>query len=122
ADGSWQITIRDATNGGLFQKSLTYQSSLSSAEWVEEAPTVGRHTLVPLDNFGTVTSTNSTTTENGQARTIAQANGQPISMYSSSFLSQLTHLPDLGAKVIAQPSAIGSDGSSFSVARANAAR
>src|SRR5206468_4717057 len=41
-DGAWQILIRDSTSGQSFQKKLTYDSSLSSAEWIEESPTVGR--------------------------------------------------------------------------------
>jgi len=122
AGGTWQITIRNATSGQSFQKNLAYQSSLSSAEWVEETPTVGRRTLLPLDDFGTITFTNATTTENGQQHTIAQAGGQPITMYNSSILSRLGRLTGLGSQadqVIAQPSALGTDGSSFSVTRTN---
>ncbi len=105
--GTWQILIRDATNNQSWQKSVTYQSSLSSAEWIEEAPSAGRRTILPLDTFGSVTFTAGSTVENGQTRTIAQAGGQPIMM-------------DAGAgQALAQTSALAANGSSFTVTRTN---
>jgi len=106
-DGTWQILIRDATTGDSYQKSVSYSSSRSSAEWVEEAPAAGRRVLLPLDNFGTVTFSGATTVEDGQQRTIEQAGGQAITM------SNATGQP------LAQPSVLGTDGSSFSVTRTN---
>lgn len=125
-DGTWQIVIRDDTSGQQFQKSLTYRSSLSSAEWIEEAPTVGRGALVPLDDFGAVTFTAATTLENGQEHTIGQASGQPVAMYSSTSPSQgrfrargRTAQTTQAGQLLAQPSALGVDGASFSVTRTN---
>jgi hypothetical protein len=120
AGGTWQIVIRDTTSGQSFQKSLTYQSSLSSAEWIEESPTAGRRTLVPLDDFGTVTFTNATTVENGEKRSITQAGGQPVSMYSSPAQGRRGRggrPSGQAGQPLAQPSALGADGSSFSVTR-----
>ena len=104
-DKTWQIRIHNATSGQSYQKSVTYTSSLSSAEWVEESPAVGRRTLLPLDNFGTIKFTNATAVEDGQQRTIAQAGGKPITM------------SDRTGQPVAQPSVLGADGSSFSVTR-----
>ena len=108
-DGTWQIGIRDTTTGQSYQKSVTYASSRSSAEWVEESPVAGRRLLLPLDNFGTVTFTGASTVEDGQQRSIAQAGGQSITMLNTT------------GQPLAQPSALGADGISFSVTRTNAA-
>jgi hypothetical protein len=106
---TWRISIRNTTTGRSYQKSVTYASSRSSAEWVEEAPALGQRTLIPLDNFGTVTFTNATAVEDGQQHSIAQADGQAITMSSRT------------GQPAAQPSALGDDGASFSVTRTNAA-
>ena len=125
SDGTWQIVIRDSTSGQSFQKQLTYNSSLSSAEWIEESPTVGRRTLLPLDDFGTVSFTNATTVENGKQRTIAQVSGQPVSMSGSTAQGRRGRFGQPGTQSgqagqpLAQPSSIGADGSSFSVTRTN---
>ena len=107
-DGRWQILIRDATTGQSYQNNVAYASSRSSAEWVEESPSAGRRVLLPLDNFGTVTFTGATTVENGRQRSIKQAKGQAITMLNTS------------AQALARPSALGTDGASFSVTRTNA--
>ncbi len=106
-DATWQIVIRNGTTGQSYQKSVTYASSRSSAEWVEESPAAGRRMLLPLDNFGTVTFTGASTVEGGQQRTIAQAGGQSITMLNTA------------GQPLAQPSALGTDGISFSVTRTN---
>jgi Peptidase A4 family len=106
---SWQIRIRNTTTGQSYQKTVTYQSSHSSAEWIEESPPVGRRTLLPLDNFGTVRFTDATTVEDGQLRTIAQADGQPITVTNQT------------GQPLAQPSMLSSDGASFSVKRSEVA-
>ncbi len=108
SDGTWQIIIRDATNNQSWENSVTYQSSLSSAEWIEEAPGAGRRTLLPLDAFGSVTFTGARTVENGQTRTVAQAGGQPITMGSGA------------GQALALTSALAANGDSFSVTRTDA--
>lgn len=40
---SWTITIRDTTNGGSFTTAKTYTGAGTSAEWIEEAPSIGGH-------------------------------------------------------------------------------
>jgi hypothetical protein len=106
-DGTWQITMRNLTTNGSYQTSVTYNSSLSSAEWIEEAPAVGRRTIMPLDSFDTVNISGATTTVNGKQQTPAQAGAKPVAMHGSGGRSQ----------VLAQPSALGADGASFSVTR-----
>ena len=108
SSGLWQVVIRDVTTGQSYQKSVSYASSNSSAEWVEEAPAVGPRAILPLDSFGTVTISGASTVENGKTQTIAQAGGQAITMYSTA------------GQVLAQPSGISSNGSSFTVTRTGA--
>jgi len=44
AGSSWTISITDATTGGTFSTTQTYSGPQTSAEWIQEAPTVGGHT------------------------------------------------------------------------------
>jgi len=106
SNSTWQIVIHDTTSDQLFQKNVTYRSSLSSAEWIEEAP-AGRHRVLPLDNFGSVTFTKGSTVRNGQKRNIEQAGAQPIILYGAT----------RQALDLAVPSTLGSDGASFTVTR-----
>ncbi len=105
ADGSWQIQIKDLTSNQSYKTTVHYQSSRSSAEWIQESPASGRSVLLPLDNFGSVSFSNASATENGQQRTIAQADGKPITMEVRA------------GQALAVPSSLGSDGASFTVAR-----
>jgi hypothetical protein len=105
ADGTWLITFKDATTGQTYHTSGSYSSSRSSAEWVEEEPS-GARTQIPLDQFGSVQFTSASTDKNGTLDTIAQAGGKPITMIS-----------DRG-QTLATPTALASDGSSFSVTEA----
>ena len=102
---TWQISIQDATNGQSWTKSLTYRSSLSSAEWIEEAPATGRLTILPLDSFGSVTFTSATTVENGQTRSIAQTGAKPIAMNNGA------------GQILAQASNLDANGTGFTVTR-----
>ena len=40
-DGTWTLSISDVTTGGSFSTVQSYSGPLTSAEWIEEAPTVG---------------------------------------------------------------------------------
>jgi hypothetical protein len=105
SDGTWQIVIKNVTSGQTYQTSVTYTSCRCSAEWIEEAPAVGRRSLLPLDDFGSVQFTAATTVKDGQQISIAQANGRPITMTNTA------------GQALAQPSSLGSDGASFTVTR-----
>ncbi len=103
--GNFKIIITDTTTGTTFtttQKSNSAQRS--SAEWVAEAPSSSGGVL-PLANFGTVTFTNAQATINGITGTISNGAWQndAITMTTQS------------GTVKAQPSALSTDGSIFSV-------
>jgi hypothetical protein len=105
--GNWQISITNNTSGQKYQTSVQYTSSESSVEWVMEAPS-GANGILPLDNFSSVSFTAASTMQNGQTEDISQTGAQPITMLNAN------------NQALAVPSAIGSDGSSFSVARTTA--
>jgi hypothetical protein len=100
----WSVSIRDNTTGQSYQTSLSYNSSLSSAEWIEEMPSDGSR-FVPLDNFGSVSFSNGVATENGSSVTISSANAQMITMVNRA------------GQTLASSSSLGSDGESFTVTR-----
>jgi hypothetical protein len=52
--GTWLIQINDVTRGGHFEKTVNYDSSRLSAEWIVERPNVDNVTST-LANFGNVT-------------------------------------------------------------------
>jgi len=103
--GVWNITIQDGTSGGSYAGAINYTSSLSSAEWIEEAPTLGNR-VVLLDHFGTVQFTNLSTVENQKAIPPAAAGASSVTMINSKGVT------------LAVPSALGAGGASFSVTRA----
>ncbi len=105
--GVWNISFNDNTTGQNYQTSVNYNSSLSSAEWIEEMP-ASNFGFIPLDNFGTVQFTNSSTIQNGQPTTITGANAQMMTMVNA------------GRENLASPSALGADGGSFTVTRSGA--
>jgi hypothetical protein len=104
ATGEWSISIEDITNGESYTNTVAYSSSESSAEWIEEAPSDG-NTIVPLDQFGSVTFTGGSTTENGDTVSIAGSNAQSLTM------------DDEEGQALATTSALSSSGDSFIVTR-----
>jgi hypothetical protein len=102
--GNWQISITNNTSGQTYQTNVQYASSESSAEWVMEAPS-GSKGVLPLDNFTSVSFTTASAIRNGQTVDLLQTGAQPITMLNAN------------NQPLAVPSPIGSDGSSFSVAR-----
>lgn len=103
----WTISITDVTDGQSYTATVAYTSSHSSAEWIEEDPSYASGGQVPFDNFGTVALTSGSTTVDGNDATITEAQSASVTMVNSA------------GKVIALPSAVGSDGASFSVTRKN---
>jgi hypothetical protein len=104
ANGTWLVAFQNGTTGQQYQVTETYTSSLSSAEWVEEAPSSGRG-IVALDNFGAVQFTAGSAVEDGQQVSIAEANGIAITMINRT------------GQALATPSALTDDGAGFSVQR-----
>jgi hypothetical protein len=106
---NWQIDFKNNSTGQTYQRSVRYQSSHSSAEWVVEAPSEGYSGgILPLDNFGTIPFSAASATENGQTVDLNQSHAQPISMLGGT------------GQTLAVPSSISSDGSGFSVSRTTA--
>jgi hypothetical protein len=105
----WLIHFNNNTTGQTWDTTQQYQSTHSSAEWVEEAPSGGRGGgVLPLDNFGTIQFSSGTTTKNGQSTSISGAGAKAITMIGS------------GNQALAVPSDLGSDGASFTVSRTDA--
>lgn len=103
----WQIFFSDTTTGQQYQTLVSYASSLSSAEWIEEMPSDQRG-LVSLDNFGTVSFSNGFVVQNGSQTSISGSGAQPMTMITSA------------DQALATPSALGADGASFTVTRSRA--
>ena len=50
-NGSWTISITDTTTGRSFTTTQSYSGPRTSAEWIQEAPTVGGR-IAPLAHYG----------------------------------------------------------------------
>lgn len=98
--GSFTLTIRDGTHWTFTTNQTSKKARLGSAEWIAEAPS-GSGGVLPLADFGTVSF--SSCTANG-ASISSNPNPDEIVMVTSS------------GTVKAQPSGLGSGGTSFSVA------
>ena len=107
AQDQWQVAFTNNTSGKTYQVTEHYTSSMSSAEWIEEAPSAARGRQLPLDNFGTVSFSQGSTVKNGQSMSIADAGAQPITMVARGGGS--------GTRQVARPSSLGADGASFTV-------
>jgi hypothetical protein len=67
--GKWEIKISDTTQNNTFDETVSYSGPGTSAEWIEEAPTVGNG-IATLSNFGTAHFSNiAETTMNSSAVT-----------------------------------------------------
>lgn len=97
--GHFTLTITNTTRGWTFTTNQTSRKDkLGSAEWIAEAPS-GSGGVLPLANFGKVNFTNCTA--NGLS---ISSNPNPDEIIMSS-----------SGTVKAQPSSLGSSGTSFSV-------
>src|SRR2546426_6828654 len=105
----WLIAMKNNTTGGTYNVTVQYTSSNSSAEWVQEAPSVGRG-LVSLDQFGTVRFSAASAVRDGKTMSLSALGAKAITMINGQ------------GQAIEQPSTIASDGSSFTIARTDATR
>jgi Peptidase A4 family len=103
ANEQWHIAFSNNTSGKSYELTVHYKSSLSSAEWVVEAPSARRGRVLPLDTFGTIAFTQASAVKDGQTVTVAQAGGRAITM-----INRFGH-------ALASPTGLGDDGASFSV-------
>lgn len=102
----WHISFVDKTNGKKYEKTANYSSSLSSAEWIEEAPT-NDSSVMALDKFAKIKFISASTVKNGHITAIAKSGAKPIAISNDS------------GKIIAKPSAIAKNSGSFYVTRSN---
>lgn len=100
----FKLTLTNTTTGRVYSTTQNANAQRSSAEWVMEAPWSGG--VLPLSNFGTIAFSGASATVNGYTGSISDTSWQNdmIAMVNSSGSPKAT------------PSALGSDGSSFSVA------
>ncbi len=102
---NWRIVFKNNTTGESYNTLASYTSSLSSAEWIQEAPSNGNQE-VPLDNFSAVQFTGATAIENEAKVTVADSGATPITM------------ADGRNQTLATPLPLASNGTDFTVARA----
>jgi hypothetical protein len=114
ANRRFTTTITDVTTGLSFSTSARVSGAQrSSAEWIAEAPSSSGG-ILPLADFGTVSyGTDNTGVASTCFATINGATGA-IGSFSSSSIQSITMVTNSGATK-AQPSALSSDGTSFSV-------
>jgi hypothetical protein len=103
----WLVAFKNNTTGQTFQVTETYTSSMSSAEWIEEAPSALRGRQLPLDNFGKIDFSGGSTVKDGQTVSIGGSGAKAITMSGR------------GGQTLATPSTLGTDGASFTVTRAS---
>jgi len=108
------ITITDVTTGESFAKSSTVPGAKrSSAEWIAEAPCcTAQGGILPLADFGTVLFGGDSTGVAGTNYATDGAASGPIGAFST--VEEITMRTDKG-EMEAIPSALSSDGTSFSV-------
>ena len=92
-------------NPKILLRTEQYESSLSSAEWIQEAP-FARRRVLPLTEFGSITFSAGSAVRDGVSMSIADLGARAISLI------------DNNRRAIAVPSPLGIDGTSFSVLRA----
>jgi len=105
ATDTWLIAFTNTTSGQTYQVTKRYASSLSSAEWIEEAPSSGRGRPLPLSNFGTIRFSQASAVRGTQTQTIAESGAHAVTMTAP------------GGLALAEPTRLGADGASFSVTR-----
>lgn len=106
----WHISFVNNSTGERLSLTIPYRSSFSSAEWIQEAPSLalarGRAAM-PLSDFGRINFTNASVVEDGQTKTLLASGAQPLRMQN--------RLGD----TLAAPSVV-SDVDDFSVVRGDA--
>jgi hypothetical protein len=107
SSGEWLIAMSNNTTKSAYQRTVRYDSSRSSAEWIQEAPSSGRG-IIPLDDFGTVVFSGGSAVRDGRTLNLSALGATAVAMINRS------------GQAIAQPSTLGADGGSFAVTRTSA--
>lgn len=103
----WTIFFKNNTSGENHKITVVYDSSESTAEWIEEMPSLDQEFL-PLDDFGTVKFSGGSAVKNGESMNISESNAKALTMIN-----------DAG-QTLARPSKLSGDGSGFTVTRTSA--
>ena len=107
SSSSWSISITDQANGQNYTSDVSYASSNSSAEWVEEDPSYVSGRQIPFDFFGSTSFSAAAATASGSPANLIAGQASKITMVNQA------------DQPIATPSAIGGDNASFTVTRDN---
>jgi Peptidase A4 family len=98
--GIWEVSVDDVTRHTVWDQSLSYTAPATSAEWVEEAPTLSSsNSIEGLADFGSVQFTNLAVAGPGTAT----ASATPVYMVNNS------------SQIIAYPTAYSPGTDSFAV-------
>ena len=106
ASSLWRINLTDTTAKASFQRTVTYNSTQLSAEWIVERPLVNGN-LSQLADFGNATFTNCTATIGSVTA--------PVNCFSSAEITMWTSPPKLTSIQLADVSTLSSDGEEFTV-------
>lgn len=101
----YDIYLQNLTTGRKYHTIQYMRAERQSAEWIVEAPS-SIFGVLPLANFGTVNMSNASATINGTTGAINKPSWQN---------DAITMVSNDGSVTKAQPSALSSDGQSFSV-------
>ena len=104
----WLISFQNNTTGQSYERRVAYQSSLSSAEWIEEMP-VSPDSPIALDDFGSVRISNAYALVAGKWTSIAKTGAKALRMDNGEH------------EALALPTKLTAGGVSFSVVRTKAA-
>lgn len=107
SSGLWLIVMVNNTTSDSYEKTLRYNSSRSSAEWIQEAPSTDRG-IIPLSDFGTVRFLAGSAVRDGTSLGLTALGATPVAMVNRT------------GQALAVPSTLGADGSSFAVTRTDA--
>jgi hypothetical protein len=104
SSGNWTVIVKDNTTGQSATVDVSYPSSLSSAEWIVEDPST-RRSEIALDNFGSVPISAATAQKDGKTVSVSDSHARSMAMVNP------------GREILASPSGVGPDGTSFTVTR-----
>lgn len=109
--GQWTISVENTTTGQSFTQPVTYTSSYSSAEWIEEAPT-SQAGIMPLDDFGSVTFHDVQAVEDGQGVTAEGASVVGLANLSGHYLADVSTISN-DSFTVARTAATSSSASGY---------
>lgn len=115
--GKFTIEMKDVTTGHSFTKSGTVKGAKeNSAEFIAESPCCSASgNFLPLTDFGTVSFGGDSTSVSATCYATINGVTGSIGSFSSSSVFAITMINNAGTKDKATPSALSSDGSSFTI-------